>query len=671
MRNDTLFNEYLSLLGTSFDEFLLEPLLTRAALYKEYVATNNAQASSNSNDNKMPPPASPVSRDFVTTLPQPEKLLELSPSIQSEMSVHRIHRILNKGYSDIKRSIAQSYKHTRKRPGRDLLPQAVLTVEGGADLKPESMTWIKRLYGHLLASPADVAVEDAALPSDDDSAPSEAVTDVGSAAEPSDSEATAQPADSSELTESESDEEESDEEEDQAMSLEVLFATVLSPANMRSFNDRLISLHDDGKILPQSIRKGWVSVASAINKLSGKGFTKLPLELRTTAGEALNVCKDLMSSWNLDSQIAINKKESSRIKHAAGTPNAYAQLSSIYDLLVSERYRFLSTYRQQDSAVRNCGFILFCLCMARPTTRANVLYSLLTSEVANMSAGAELLIAFDRHKTHASYGSLVCLLPGWVTTLLSLYIKHVRPVLRQNHWGHGSNSRLFPQNSSALLEQFFRGTLGAVITQSQVRSLITEFIGEIHQGSPWYKFRDDLDMSAAHSSGGTIERNYQIKNKQNRETLLQQYLLCELLRPAENRAHLTLIQHATQTPRASPSSSSSSSSSSSGGYIANAQVHSYSFPSLPPHVRATLTPSPPLTPPAQPQQGLSRFGVPKPAATSSGYSSRDLLRLRDVDGDDEDDDVIDLLGEEEGEEAVPTRAPNNNPKRKRERERWT
>ena len=80
---------------------------------------------------------------------------------------------------------------------------------------------------------------------------------------------------------------------------------------------------------------------------------------------------------------------------------------------------------------RLCGFVVLTFFIARPTSRAETVWSLLPVKKLNtkLVEGKELGLSFPQHKTQSTYGCLIAKYSDVLSSILLTYLKRIRPVL--------------------------------------------------------------------------------------------------------------------------------------------------------------------------------------------------------------------------------------------------
>lgn len=110
----------------------------------------------------------------------------------------------------------------------------------------------------------------------------------------------------------------------------------------------------------------------------------------------------------------------------------------------TERHFFMAhtnakTIVRENELRRLCGFVVLTCFIARPTTRAEVVSSLLTVKCLNtkLVGGKALSLSFNNHKTANSYGALVLRFSDVLSAILLIYLRRIRPLMikKPELWG--------------------------------------------------------------------------------------------------------------------------------------------------------------------------------------------------------------------------------------------
>ena len=334
----------------------------------------------------------------------------------------------------------------------------------------------------------------------------------------------------------ESDEEFGAEKHTPILTDDYIMLNVLCKDNIDRFKQHLDGLTKS--LSPVTLRKGFYSLASCIQKILGKNLSRAKTPaVKQAAQGSLDKLADCARDFAKSASITLARSEITRILNyeTLGIPAA-AVISKLYYLMVCERERFLSSYGgshpSREDLRRATGYVIFTLAVCRPPTRPNVYRDLRCDALAGrLFEGSPVSVLTAAHKTSASFGALCILWPSYAVDILVIYLRAVRPMLiRTDQWNKGSKQVLFPQDHMKCVEVF--NTSNSIsINLSSIRSLFSIAVGEIDACDlQWGRYKMDLEATCAHRvgvAGKTIEQHYQINSKIKREELLQRYL-CEV-----------------------------------------------------------------------------------------------------------------------------------------------
>ena len=331
----------------------------------------------------------------------------------------------------------------------------------------------------------------------------------------------------------ESDEEYGAEKHPPILTDDYIILNVLCKDNIERFKQHLDGLPKS--LSPVTLRKGFYSLASCIQKILGKNLSRAKTPaVKQAAQGSLDKLADCAGDFAKSASITLARSEITRILNyeTLGIP-ATAVISKLYYLMVCERERFLSSYGgshpSREDLRRATGYVIFTLAVCRPPTRPNVYRDLRCDALAGrLFEGSPVSVLTANHKTSASFGALCILWPSYAVDILVIYLRAVRPMLiRSDQWNKGSKQVLFPQDHMKCVE-VFNTYCGISINLSSIRSLFSIAVGEIDTCDlQWARYKNDLEACCAHKvgvAGKTIEQHYQINSKIKREELLQKYL---------------------------------------------------------------------------------------------------------------------------------------------------
>jgi hypothetical protein len=141
-----------------------------------------------------------------------------------------------------------------------------------------------------------------------------------------------------------------------------------SPTCVHLFSEHLRYLHstDDKFLLPHSIRKGLVSLKSALHKfVGGKHFSKVENLQRFLAESSERALSDTITSWNKASTASINHLEATRLMCEE---DPYKIIVSFYQLGLILNLKFLAELPGAQSGFNLkflCGCVYYLLTLAR------------------------------------------------------------------------------------------------------------------------------------------------------------------------------------------------------------------------------------------------------------------------------------------------------------------
>ena len=326
-----------------------------------------------------------------------------------------------------------------------------------------------------------------------------------------------------------------------------LMKTVFSLENLKRFDGLLHKLDVEGTGLAgQTIYRGYTSLISCIQTLTGKKGSFVAAKISNLSFEAIDRLTDFRNKWARANTLSINHSESKRITRVSEeTVTCESMLKQMYFLLCVERYWLLGEYSEVPSnnipalnLKYATGFCFFATILGRPTSRPEINTTMFkTAMISNHKLVPEspFSLNFEDHKTADSYGTLHCVFPGWLATILHLYMTKIRPALIRNEiWGRGSLQNVWPQNVVSMMDKFLESTCSGQLNPTVIRNTICQAFDEIKEDSKFFPFRDRLQYSAAHRTDKSkvIVQNYTLKFKIEQEQLLQSYIHETFYQPA-------------------------------------------------------------------------------------------------------------------------------------------
>ena len=233
-----------------------------------------------------------------------------------------------------------------------------------------------------------------------------------------------------------------------------LMKTVFSLENLQRFDNLLHKLDTEKSgLAAQTIYRAYTALISCIQTLTGKQGSLVDAKISNVSFKAIDRLNDFRNKWKRANTISINQSESKRITRVSEeTMTSEFLMKQMYFLLCCERFWFISEYanvRSNDIPPVNLryatGFCLFATILGRPVSRPEIYTTLFkTSLLSNhkLVPESQFALNFEDHKTADSYGTLHCIFPPWLASILYLYMTKVRPsLIRSDLWGKGSLSQ--------------------------------------------------------------------------------------------------------------------------------------------------------------------------------------------------------------------------------------
>ena len=352
-----------------------------------------------------------------------------------------------------------------------------------------------------------------------------------------------------------------------SMTVDELFEMVLVPKVLRAYDEFCHAAHSCSNaastVTAQTYRKGLYCLSAVVTTLGGANLTALAEATRPKASEALATLADLARTWRDAASLDLNAAETKHLMHNQASASPKDILMRLYLLFLVERFWFQSNFggrlhvsMSKATLERGVGFAFLALLLSRPVTRPEAINSLKTSHFENkLASGAPTTLYVQEHKTARSFKTLVMDLPGWGSSILSVYARKLRPALLRAGWGKASRDSFFPQEASQFMKQLLKEHSIGTMTCSAVRRLVCQHIGTITPEDPlWGCHRVDLQSTAAHIAvrGTVLEAHYEQSAKPAREALLQRFLRHEFFVPAEDCLEAMLRGRAPTLPHPAP-----------------------------------------------------------------------------------------------------------------------
>ena len=324
--------------------------------------------------------------------------------------------------------------------------------------------------------------------------------------------------------------EKQEKEEDKAnetWSVDEVFQKILSLENVRRLSSYI--QEDKVNLSASTFLKGFTSILSAIKVICGANLSGASTpELSATVTQVRNYVRDLIIEYQEPAGIASNSAEKQRLLFSMNASlSATEKLKRVYFILITESFWYLHNFGTSISStsqeIRGLGFVVFATLMARPASRKNIITQLTLSDVEERKENQSLTVVFENHKTRHTTHCLVTIFPAWLTKVLHIYVKKIRPLLARD-W-LGSPNLLFPDTAFSAFGKFI-SSLGMVVNASGLRQLFCQSVGELNIDSAFFAQRAELQATAGHMNprGRTIELHYELTAKPDREKLLQQYM---------------------------------------------------------------------------------------------------------------------------------------------------
>ena len=425
----------------------------------------------------------------------------------------------------------RTLKYTRQRM-KFPTAKVVLNADFFSVMPPEGLLWLKRLAAVIAYEPAQsIAVYDV-LPTLD--------FETTDTADDSDYIPALESESSGDESASGSDKED-DEMKSYAPSKRELLCEIITARHVFEF-ETYLATHPT-PLTSATLRKGFFSLGTAIQRITGKNLSKVDPELRPFARETLDAISDLARDYQQQATLDANVLECKRLTHFVQNQNPTDMMKALYVIfaiqllkaqeVISSELGFASCTAQLEWFA---GLIIFGVLLARPCSRPQTFSQMKKKQIAEASEGKSILLLFPMHKTGKSYHTLVAEMPPFAAEMLLFYVKNILPVL-QTQWLFSDVDSVFPDRWPKLLNKFLMRTglsSQANLTPGRIRSLFCQAIGAIPQTSRYFADANDLQKCAAHQSVNThvIETFYDSSAKLKREKKLQAFVHEEFLMPA-------------------------------------------------------------------------------------------------------------------------------------------
>ena len=347
------------------------------------------------------------------------------------------------------------------------------------------------------------------------------------------------------------------------LSFDEFFHCIVSDAALQSFQSRLEEIHAESGLTAQTVRKGFFSLQEAIRGVCGQSLSLIPQELVPLAKRAQSVISDLAARWSARAVSDLNETEVKKMTLVAAsgaherTKDCGVQLyllglclnARLMAMLDGKRYKELS-----DAELQEATAIVYYLCiMGRPLSRAGVCLELEETHCCGkFSPSSESFIFLSKHKSAASVGALCLGIPAWLSGIMNLYMKMVRPALQHSSsrlWSKAAKCKLFPQEVTSWLSVLLSKYAGQNITASQIRKVFCLFVGGLERTHPQRKL---LVAAAGHKASdkedtSTTSRFYHSGEKAQCERQVMAFMDQEFYQPALNHYHNILLGDAPPT----------------------------------------------------------------------------------------------------------------------------
>ena len=335
-----------------------------------------------------------------------------------------------------------------------------------------------------------------------------------------------------------------------------LLTGALSSSNIQKFQTSLLRQQDSEPsdfLQPQTLAKSFTMLGVAVKLLcGGPCLTETHGFMRYAATETVKKIQDVTYFWNKRAVVGENKSEAFQLRKSVYQTGPIWQMRALSYLQVCESFGFKAVLeRGQKSILENTrrltAFTYLSVILARPATRAGVY---LTTTLSQLDTRAQqdgyLVLLFEHHKTAKSYGVLACQLPPWCVEIWASYLSLVRPALvSQKQFVTTGDEFAFPKRTNEYLQAYLESILGPHnLSASHVRNLFCEDVAALSKGSPFFSFRQDLQLSAAHEACGATLKHYTVSAKLARERLLCSFTNYRLVLPALEQARQVILRGA-------------------------------------------------------------------------------------------------------------------------------
>lgn len=245
------------------------------------------------------------------------------------------------------------------------------------------------------------------------------------------------------------------------MTLHELFEIVLSAETLTRYHDSTMQSFkgDEDSLSAVTFRKGLYDCTGASFSLCGKSLSGVCEETRKLVSTSLSVLADKAIEWKQYAALDLCAAETKMLAHNASAATMQQSLTSLYFLLLTEKFWFEHTFNGASKSdtmslaqlTRGTGFCYFASAMGRPVTRPEVWPALKTHDFeGKLCANTPFTLYVSDHKTSSSFRTLVMDINAMLSSILSVYSRKIRPgLMSKKAWARVTKTCFFLKRQPA------------------------------------------------------------------------------------------------------------------------------------------------------------------------------------------------------------------------------